>query len=102
MKPKGLNLGGVGLKLKRALNPITSHHVIITFVLVIGALIYAVFTVNNALTMPADQAYITQQETEGVKTRFDEQTIKQIDSLRRSDDGTALTLPGGRINPFTQ
>lgn len=102
MDIKSPQLGAIGLRLKRSLKPIVRHHLIISFVIVLGALIFAVFTVNSILTMPADQEYITKQQTEGIKTRFDEKTIQQIEELRRSDDRTALSLPGGRINPFSE
>lgn len=90
------------LKLRRALQPVTRHHVIIAFVLVVGMLIAAIFTVNSILTAPTDQAYLTQQQTEGVKTHFDEATITNRDLRYRAQDRKSLSLPPGRINPFAE
>jgi hypothetical protein len=91
------------LQVKRAFNPILHHHVIIAFVAVVGVLIAAVFTVNSILTQPSDQAYITQQETEGVKTKFDEITMLRIDILSRSNERKVLALPTGRrSSPFIE
>lgn len=98
----GLSTKQLSLQLRQALKPITAHHVIIAFVVVMGALIYAVFTVNSILTQPADQAYIAQKEAEGVRTKFDEKTIQQIDSLYRSETRESLKLPTRRLNPFVE
>lgn len=98
----GFDIKQLGLQLRHGLEPAARHHVIITFVFVMGILIYAVFTVNNILTQPADQAYITEKEGEMVKTRFDEATIQRIDALQASQERSSITLPPGRINPFVE
>lgn len=78
------------------------HMSIIFVVFVLAALIYSIFSVNLILGAPSDEAYRQQKEAESFSTRFDEATIKKIDSLRGRQDAGTIELPGGRINPFAE
>ena len=100
----GLDSKQLLLKLKQGFAPILRHHVIIAFVFVVGVLIAAVFIVNDILTQTTDQAYLAEQQSEGVKTRFDEATIKRVDALISPERQTSLTLNTGdqRVNPFVE
>lgn len=103
MKLEGLNFKDITLTLRRATQPIAKHHVTIAFVLVIGTLIFAILTVNTILTQPADTNYLAEKQSDTVKARFDEATIKRIDDLYHSKERIHLSSPQGpRPSPFTE
>lgn len=81
---------------------IARHHVIIFLVISLGSLTYAVYTVNQTLSMPTDSNYQTEQLSKSISTRFDENTIDKVNQLRSRQEAAAVRLPGGRINPFNE
>lgn len=81
---------------------IFAHYGIISFLLAMAALIYCVYTIQLIMSTPSDQTYRDQEIQKNTKTSFDKQTIEQVKRLRTTDDTTPISLPSGRINPFTE
>lgn len=81
---------------------VLTHHAIMSFVLIIGILIYTIYTVNNLITQDSDQVYRSEKEAEITQANFDDDTIDKIDELRNSSNAGPPSLPGGRINPFVE
>lgn len=76
---------------------------IIYVVIVLTALVYSIFSVNQILSTPSDEAYRMKKESESFSTKFDEATIKKIDSLKGRQEVGNTDLPTGiRINPFAE
>jgi len=86
--------------IKKIAAPIKTHLVLIMFLLLMSTLIYAVFTVSTIIQISDDGEYRLSAEAKSLGTSFDEATIKKVDELRESSDGSAIELPGGRRNPF--
>lgn len=91
------------------LNPLRSiarRHYFVSLVLVLGGLAYGVYSVNQVLSMPQDNAY-RQERMQASTTTFtasDEEVIAQIEALQKSTDasGELPPFPAGRINPFAE
>lgn len=79
-----------------------AHYGIISFVLAMSTLIYCVYSIQLLMTAPSDTDYRDQQLQKNTKTSFDKTTIDQVDQLRTTSDSTPITLPSGRINPFSE
>lgn len=86
--------------LKQAAAPIKTHLVLIMFLVLMGTLIYTVLTVSTIIQINDDAEYRLSAEAKSLDTSFDQATIKKVDELRESSDGSAIELPGGRRNPF--
>ncbi|SRR6266550_1609814 len=98
-----LNLNDTIIKIKRVLRPITSHMQFMVFILLAMFLILGIFSVNQILQQPTDQAYLDQQQKNSVQTRFDAQTIDKVEQLKRRQENASLDLPSDkRINPFNE
>jgi hypothetical protein len=80
--------------------PIKSHHALIMFVLLMGVLIYSVYSVSTILQTTDDPDYRVEAEAKSLNTTFDQSTIQKVDELRESDANDPINLPGGRRNPF--
>lgn len=66
---------------------------------ILVALIYAVVSINNMLNQAAtDTTYVPNN----VASSFDTTVMDQINQLHTSDTPLNLTLPSGRINPFSE
>ncbi len=79
-----------------------AHYGIISFLLAMATLIYCVYSIQILMTAPSDTEYRDAQLQKNTKTSFDKTTIEQVNQLRTTDDTTSVTLPSGRINPFTE
>ena len=79
-----------------------AHYGIISFLLAMGTLIYCVYSIQVLMTAPSDTEYRETQLQKNTKTSFDKTTVDQVNQLRTTDDTTSVTLPSGRINPFTE
>jgi hypothetical protein len=97
-----ISLKGIGDQFKDLGHKLRRHMSIIFVVVVLGALVYSVFSVNLILGMPSDEAYRMQKEAESFSTRFDDATIEKIDGLKDRQEAGDIQLPGGRINPFAE
>ena len=86
--------------LEEASKPFRTHHALIMFVLLMGVLIYSVYSVSTILQTTDDPVYRTQAEAKSLNTSFDQSTIKKVDDLRESNANDSINLPGGRRNPF--
>lgn len=84
------------------LKSILSHHAIIVTLIGLLSVVYAVFTINQLLAMPDDDAYRAKKQAETVKTKFDQDTINKLERLRDRQQQITLDLPGGRIDPFIE
>lgn len=103
-KPKSainaeINFKDIGQKFG---NFIGAHGAIIFVVLSLGLLTYSVYAVQLILSSPEDSDYRGLLETQGIRTRFDQATIDKVNQLRNSQQAVDLTLPPGRINPFSE
>lgn len=81
---------------------IFAHYGIISFLLAMATLIYCVYSIQILMTAPSDTEYRESQLQKNTKTSFDKTTIEQVNQLRTTDDPGSVTLPSGRINPFTE
>lgn len=97
-----VSLKGITEGLKQTGLAIRRRTGIIYAVIVLAALIYSIFSVNLILGTPSDAEYRSQKEAESFSTRFDEATIKKINTLKARQEAGNVTLPGGRINPFAE
>lgn len=74
-------------------------------ILLTAGLIWVVFAVNETLSRPSDQDYRDKKQSELLKARFDQTTIKKIEALQKSADGATpppAVPPGVRTNPFAE
>lgn len=79
-----------------------AHYGIISFVLAMGTLMYCVYSIQLLMTAPSDTNYRDEQLQKNTKTSFDRKTIEQVNQLRTTDETSSITLPSGRVNPFTE
>lgn len=86
----------------RPFKVILSHHAIIVTLLGLLAVMYAVYTINQLLAMPDDDAYRAEKQADTIKTRFDQDTINKLERLRARQEQMTLDLPAGRIDPFVE
>lgn len=86
--------------LRRVTDPLRTHHKLVMFVLFMGVLIYTAWLVSMTIQPTDDSEYRAQIEATSITTSFDQATIKKVDELRKSNDPSAIELPGGRRNPF--
>lgn len=92
-------------QLAASLAPIARHHYFIFLLALLIGLLWASFTVSQILTMPPDSAYQSQKEVELSRAQFDQDTIKRIEALQRSNEGGSVpptASPGARTNPFAE
>lgn len=85
-----------------ALRKAMAYHVLLSFMLIMGVLMYVALSIQSVFSTPVDSAYEQEQLMKNTKTSFDKNTILQIESLRTSSDTSAVQLPEGRINPFKE
>ena len=81
---------------------IAHHHSAIVLFSILGFMIYVTYSFSQSITLPVDEIYRSEQQATKVKTRFDEVTIEKIDRLKARQENSPLSLPSGRINPFTE
>ena len=86
--------------LERIITPVRTRHALIMFVLLMGVIIYSVYTVSNTIQINDDPTYRSEAEAKSLTTRFDQQTVQKINGLKESDSNAPINLPGGRRNPF--
>lgn len=98
-KKSQLDIAQLVVLLKPATIFFKRHLVLMFIVLTLSALIYAVIMVNTIL----QQGLSNTESTNGkYDSRFDETTITKINVLNNRDQTPSITLPGGRINPFSE
>ena len=71
-------------------------HLVLSILLLAGSLTVAIFMLNSLI------ARSQQDGTPSGITRFDTDTIDQINQLQTREDETNFSLPNGRINPFIE
>lgn len=98
-KKQSLNLSELTTMLKPLGVLFKRHLVLIFIVLTLLALIYAVVTVNTILQQGSTTA---DTATNKYDTRFDQATIDKINQLSNRDQTPSVSLPSGRINPFSE
>lgn len=89
----------------RILRPLAKHHYFVYSIVLLSGLLVAVFTTNQTLTAPADEAYRSEKLSSGVNASFNQQTIKKIEELKRSSESGNNQTPtpvGARSNPFSE
>lgn len=97
---KDIDLKHLAEQLIQPVGSFIKQHLVLIFIgLALFALIYAVFNVNVILQATP----IAPDETGGrYDTRFDQPTIDQINALGDRSQPPAISLPAGRINPFSE
>lgn len=81
---------------------ILKHHAIIAILIVLGVMIFTVYSVGQFIALPSDEQYRAEQLATKAKTKFDEETILKVERLNARQENASLSLPSGRINPFTE
>lgn len=102
MKIKGLNIIALKRGLLEVAEAIQRYHVTIIIVIVLASIITAVAQVNTILSRQPDDVYRQSTQQKTLQTNFDKDTIEAINNLRQREDTSSLTLPSGRVNPFTE
>lgn len=82
-------------------------HTTLFFVIIVAGLAFTVITINTLLTEASDPTSTSGNElpstgNTGTPGSFDEQTIQKINSLHESSSPAEVTLPEGRISPFSE
>lgn len=95
-----LDLTSIRPILERVTTPVKTRHALIMFVLLMGVVIYTVYTVSDIIKINDDPTYRSEAEAKSLTTRFDQQTIQKVNNLTESDSNAPINLPGGRRNPF--
>lgn len=90
---KSLTVSQLGQMLSQFLH---RFHIILFVVLVVGGLSLVTLFLNQAISKPASD--LTPSSTQS----FDQATMTKIKNLRTTNDQSNLTLPPGRIDPFTK
>lgn len=78
------------------------HHVLIVALLLLAAMAYTVFTINQIMSGPSDESYRSEQQTRTTSTTFDQKTISSIEALKTPPQAYDLRLPSGRVSPFAE
>jgi hypothetical protein len=73
------------------------YHFIILIVFLVCSASYTVLLINETVGLSDDANGYTSQEN---STRFDEETIKRLRSLKDSDQQTEKLPVSGRVSPF--
>lgn len=103
MKNSSLNLQDIKNQAIDLGKQVMSYHLLIATFALLGFAIAVVIQVNYILSNTTDEEYqATQQQTNAISTKFDEETIEKIENLRTSQDNSNLGLPGGKRNPFVE
>lgn len=92
-----ISLKGISTGISRLLH---RFHILLFSIFILGMLIVAVYLLNQLL-ITSDQAngYTAQANN----ASFDTATINRLNQLHSvTDPSTPLSLPAGRINPFTE
>lgn len=89
------------------LRPLLKHHYFFVTIVLFSAVAFAIFTVNQTLSMSTDGDYRDRQLQSTVGGKFNQaakDTINKIKSLQRSTDASNndTPFPPGRINPFAE
>jgi len=94
------SLGGI----LNIFQPIVQHLPFLSTIVLLGFLIFAVYSITQVLQQPSDDTYRAEQLTSSVQTHFDQATITAIKNLRTSQNGGAPTfaVPQTRVSPFTE
>ena len=84
----------------KILYPIRAHSNFLMTLVALGLLAYSVIMISTIMQQRDDQAYREKQSVNRIKSTFDKDTIRKVDNLRNSNDGSSIDLPAGRRNPF--
>ena len=88
-----------------AVKPVARHSTFILIVVLLGFLIYSVYTVSAIIGQASDSNYRSQQESSTAKTKFDQATIDRIKNLQTSSQSNTditFSVNRERQNPFTE
>jgi predicted PurR-regulated permease PerM len=92
----------ISLLLKPVVTWLSKYHFLLLFVVLSAVVIYVSYSVSQMLTQTTDNTYQSQVSTE-TNITFDKATIKQLQSLKTSDNNSVLTIPGRiRKSPFVE
>ncbi len=74
------------------------YHVVLFVVVVVGSMAVVVFLLNNTILNATD----TTQVMPPAVQPFDQATIDELSELDDTNSSTDISLPSGRINPFSE
>jgi hypothetical protein len=98
---KSLSTKDMLVKLKQSVQVLVEHSGFVLLLLLIVVLGYAVLNVGSALNAEAETTDAAPSSS-GYVANFDPITRKKIDELNSEQTPTEITLPAGRINPFSE
>jgi len=78
------------------------HAGVIFVILVLGAVVYSVSSVNILINLPTDDAFRAEEQQKLTSTQFTAKTIEKIEALGDRNNPPTPVLPEGRINPFIE
>lgn len=79
---------------------IRKFHITLFIVILVGGLSAAVLILSSVIRESSDTTNFTPGTT---ASSFDQETIDRLNKLQTSDQNTGpITLPAGRINPFSE
>lgn len=87
---------------KKGVNVLMRYNTFINLSILLGVLLYGLFSVQQILSLPDDAEYRQAQIQKNTKTFFDQDTIQKVRGLRQPGDIVDPELPPGRINPFAE
>ncbi len=86
-----------------SLKPIIKYHYLVFILIVLGITGYVVLSIVSTINPEEDSQYRATKIGEVASDRFDETTINQIRQFKSSNEqSTDVTLPEGKINPFSE
>lgn len=88
--------------LRSSFEPVVKRHVMISLLLIVGFLIFTIYSINQILSDTTDPEYENSKQAEAINTRFDDSTIDKINQLKSRQEAGSLELPDGRRNPFIE
>ncbi len=95
----GLTLDSLNATLKSTSKSLQLHLGFIITVILLLVLVYNVYAVNSALL---NQSSNISTADSTVVQNFDKATVIKIQTLRNTTSPNDISLPSGRINPFSE
>jgi len=96
-----LKTDGIKIFLRKLGQLFFAHSRMIYFVLFVGVLSAAIFSLNVTLNVRDDEAYRNKKASGSGSTQFDQQTIEKTKQLQARQQAADEPLPTDRrINPF--
>lgn len=99
---KPITVKDLTAKAKQGVQVVVEHSGFILLLLLIVVLGYSVLNTGSALNAEAEVGDSPDTTSSGYSVNFDPITRKKINELSSNQAPTEITLPEGRINPFSE